>query len=216
MYTLPTQIEALALEDSEIIAGDEDKPLLAFAVAACWVIQTLAQYAAEASDAWIELANDVASLVHLASRAPEDEHSAPLIKELLWSLISIYESLRQCEEAGYITQQLAYDKYDHELRRLLRADWREQKTRLKHRVATCAMALVVYQRRLDHLVLGQTTRPEAAAEAAGAAAEASLVEVVRRKHAARMFHQKASLRAASLGGKLAQRRASLTSGLPTA
>ena len=48
----------------------------------------------------------MASIVTLAAQTVEEERTVPMIKSLLFSLVDIYESLRQCEEAGYITHQL--------------------------------------------------------------------------------------------------------------
>ena len=56
----------------------------------------------------MELSNDVASLVILGSAAPEVEETLPLINGLLYALIDIYESLRQCEENGYVAQQTSH------------------------------------------------------------------------------------------------------------
>ena len=109
------QVEDLAMNGADIIQDDERKPLLAFGVASCWVLQTLAQHtedeADDSSNSWIELTNEVASLVHLAASAPECEETLPLIKEMLFSLVAVYESLRQNEDNGYIYQQLQY-KYE--------------------------------------------------------------------------------------------------------
>jgi hypothetical protein len=54
----PQQIEDLATNGEDIIKDDEEKPLLAFVVAATWVLQTLAQHCEE-GNVWIPLVNEV-------------------------------------------------------------------------------------------------------------------------------------------------------------
>ena len=144
----PQQVEDLALNGEDIMQDDENKPLLCFAVASCWVLQTLAQYTDD-YDVWVPLANEVSSLVRLASVAPETPETEPMIKGLLYSLIDVYESLRMCDSDGYIAQQLSY-KYDKALKKLLKLDWKEQRLRLKNAVATNVMGLVLFDRRLRH------------------------------------------------------------------
>lgn len=145
----PQQIEDLATNGEDIIKDDEEKPLLAFVVAATWVLQTLAQHCEE-GNVWIPLVNEVAALVRLGASAPETVETIPMIKGLLFSLIDIYESLRMCEEDGYIARQLGFKQYDKGLKKTLRTDWKEQRLRLKNSVATNVMGLVLYDRMLRH------------------------------------------------------------------
>lgn len=126
-------------------AIDEEKPLLSFAVIACWVLQTLAHHSSE-PDVWIPLCNDLAGLVNMAAETTaEDPVVVPTATLLLEALISVYESLRQCGPEGHVTRQLGY-RYEKSLRRLLRSDWDARFARLKEGVAMHAMELVLYSR----------------------------------------------------------------------
>jgi len=127
---------------------DEEKPLLCLAVCACWVLQTLAHHS-EKPEEWIPFCNDIASLVRLGASAPEEPSSEKHITDLLYSLIDVYETLRQNEPSGYISCQLSY-KYDKALKKVLKKDWEEQLERLKNNIATHVMALVLYDRYKKH------------------------------------------------------------------
>jgi len=146
----PQLVEELAANDcggpSKVI--DEDKPLLSLAVSACWVLQTLAHHS-EKPEEWIPFCNDIASLVRLAADAPEEPSSEPLVVSLLYAMIDVYETLRQCEPSGYVSQQLGY-KYDKTLKKMLKADWEEQKERMRNAVSTHVMGLVLYDRFKKH------------------------------------------------------------------
>jgi len=144
----PLQVEDLVLSAYTGVADDyldEEKPLLSFAVIACWVLQTLAHHSFE-SHVWIPFCNALAGLVHMAAASvSEDAVVAPMVRALLSSLIDVYESLRQCAPNGYVARQLEYH-YKKSLRRTLRNDWMAQLARLKEGVATSAMRLVLYGR----------------------------------------------------------------------
>ena len=124
---------------------DVARPLLSLATIACYVLQTLSQHAVVETEAWITLANEVAMLVDLARQSVEDDATRALIRSLLTGLIDVYESLVQCEEEGYIARQLNA-KYEKGLKLLLRRDWEEQMLRLRNRLATDVMGLVLYER----------------------------------------------------------------------
>ena len=102
----PTQVEDLVIGSAAADCLDEDKPLMSLAVCACWVLQTLAHHSNDPA-MWIVFCNDIASLVRLCSSAPEEGSTEGMITSLLFALIDIFESLRQCEPSGLITQQLA-------------------------------------------------------------------------------------------------------------
>lgn len=71
------------------------------------VLQTLAHHS-EHPEEWIPFCNDVASLVRLGSKCVEEASSRSHVCGLLFSLIRIYETLRQCEPGGFISQHLDY------------------------------------------------------------------------------------------------------------
>lgn len=60
------------------------------------------------------------------------------VRTRLFSFTSVCCVRPQCEPTGYITQQLSY-KYDKTLKKLLKADWEDAKTRMKNEVATYVM-----------------------------------------------------------------------------
>ena len=118
------QVEALAKEslfDSAVTS--RERPLESLATAACWVLSTLAHYADDTTGDWISYTNKIDGLVKMAADQDlQPEHTEIYMHNILMSLFDIYETLRQCEEGGFITRQLQY-KYDKEVRRELRADF---------------------------------------------------------------------------------------------
>ena len=149
----------------EIITSGEDpslssaKPLLSLAVIGCHALRTLAQHATvEMLAEWVEAANDVAGLVRLActycSPEMEDrEESRPMVRSLLHGLDEMYQTLGQCEDGGYVARQLSIG-YDEALRVLLRQQWAEQMARLRSRVSTDVVELVLTFRK-HHDQLGR-------------------------------------------------------------
>lgn len=137
-----------------VMQGDDpslnvEKPLFSLSVIACYVLQTLAQHSAVDAQEWEELAGEVAMLVHLASRSAEEEASQPMVRSLVVGLFDLYETLTQCEGDGYIARQLSF-KYEKGLKHLLARDWEEQLQRLKNRLASDVMGLVLYERLKGH------------------------------------------------------------------
>ena len=72
-----------------------------------------------------------------------------VVRSLLTGLVDMYETLTQCESDGYIARQLNA-KYEKGLKQLLRNDFAEQLARLKNRLASDVMGLVLYERLQAH------------------------------------------------------------------
>lgn len=167
------QVEILLKgNDTEMEGIDEDKPLMTLASAGVWVLETLAHYAHD-PDQWIRFMNDIGGLVQLAalnkSDYGQDKHADAAAKHMLFTLHEIYETLRQCEEGGYIEQQLRF-KYDKQLRRQLKEDWKGRLTALKEKMAMSVITIVLLERgdfrgQIESLGL-HTESIEAEAEAA--------------------------------------------------
>lgn len=128
---------------------DPAKPLFSLAMLACYALQTLAQHAEVETSTWVDAANDAAMLVRLASGARETDETRPMVRSLLTGLVDMYETLTQCESDGYIARQLNA-KYEKGLKQLLRNDFAEQLARLKNRLASDVMGLVLYERLQAH------------------------------------------------------------------
>ena len=128
---------------------DRAKPLFSLAMLACYALQTLAQHAEVETSTWVDAANDAAMLVRLASGARETDETRPMVRSLLTGLVDMYETLTQCESDGYIARQLNA-KYEKGLKQLLRNDFAEQLARLKNRLASDVMGLVLYERLQAH------------------------------------------------------------------
>jgi len=76
------------------------KPLTTLACAGVWVMETLAHFTDDTTKGdWVELITDIDGLVNLCVKAglPDDPETNPLKKELLYAIIEIYETMRQCE-----------------------------------------------------------------------------------------------------------------------
>ncbi len=142
----PAQVEELVIHhaDEPDSRLDIEKPLMSLAIAAVWVLQTLAHHSKD-TETWIVLMNEINGIVSLASQAPEESSTEPMLHSLLLALIDVYETLRMCEPDGFIQAQLGY-KYEKKLGRLLSQDWEEQLEKLKEAVVTHAMELVLYER----------------------------------------------------------------------
>ena len=178
----PSQVEEFVAHNSDAGATDKllsrDKPLMSLARIAVWVLATLAHHT-ENSTEWIEFMNAAEGLVTLAikrgggaatsdagrgkvgalrgaamsSRAAEAAHYE---KGLLYALVEVYETLKQCEPGGYITKQLAH-KYDKKLRRLLNDDWEARFEALHNDLSVQVMSMLLHQRKVDLLAAGKTT-----------------------------------------------------------
>ena len=178
----PSQVEEFVAHNSDAGATDKllsrDKPLMSLARIAVWVLATLAHHT-ENSVEWIEFMNAAEGLVTLAikrgggaatsdagrgkvgalrgaamsSRAAEAAHYE---KGLLYALVEVYETLKQCEPGGYITKQLAH-KYDKKLRRLLNDDWEARFEALHNDLSVQVMSMLLHQRKVDLLAAGKTT-----------------------------------------------------------
>ena len=81
----------------------------------------------------------------MSSRAAEAAHYE---KGLLYALVEVYETLKQCEPGGYITKQLAH-KYDKKLRRLLNDDWEARFEALHNDLSVQVMSMLLHQRKVD-------------------------------------------------------------------
>ena len=80
---------------------------------------------------------------------PEDATTTPMLRALLHTLVDVQETLHQCEPGGYITMQ-CQEKYGRALRQRPRREGREQQERLKDRVATQALSMVLYEQYRTH------------------------------------------------------------------
>ena len=89
----------------------------------------------------------------MSSRAAEAAHYE---KGLLYALVEVYETLKQCEPGGYITKQLAH-KYDKKLRRLLNDDWERALRGAQQHLSVQVMSMLLHQRKVDLLAAGKTT-----------------------------------------------------------
>jgi len=140
----PDQVLQMVEGETDIEGFDEEKPLMSLAIAGTWVLQTLAHHATNADD-WIIYMNEIGSLVAMIGSIPEDGAVEPILTELVFSLLRVYETLRQCDPDGAISMHLAH-KYDKSVKKQLKRDWEDAKTKLKNDVCSHVMALVLYDR----------------------------------------------------------------------
>ncbi|KAL1514487.1 hypothetical protein AB1Y20_003586 [Prymnesium parvum] len=155
----PQQAEDLVVGANMDTTGvDTMKPLISFACAAVWVLETLAHHTAQPST-WIRMMNDVEGLVNMAAhqKVPWDEPTIPLVKNILWTLFNIYETIRQSEPDGFITRQLAF-KYKKDVRRQLKEDFENRLLDLKNEIASTVMNMVLQNRKLGVQDVGVLTQ----------------------------------------------------------
>ena len=112
---LARQVEKLSDTDKT------DEPLIALAMCAVWVMETLAHHAFDAST-WITLINAIHGLVSCAAydacgiyhghdTAGKPKMMVDLKKEmyaLLTTLLSVYDTLWQTTDSGFVKQQLEH------------------------------------------------------------------------------------------------------------
>jgi len=173
------QVEQYVTNDEDDIRDerllDIKRPLLSFAVIACWSLQTYAHQASKPQK-WIELVRDVSGLVDFAAEtcqkgSVEDAEVKPIVMELLFALLVIFETLRQCEPGAFVARQIEY-KYNRSLRQLMKKDVEETRERLKAAVVTEVVALAVYQldkQRALFVASGSVASQEASASEASPA-----------------------------------------------
>ena len=70
------------------------------------------------------------------------------MRSLLVGLDELYQTLGQSEEDGYVGRQLSAG-YEEGLRRLLKQQWEEQMVRLRRRVSTDVIELVLVGRKQE-------------------------------------------------------------------
>lgn len=166
------QVEEMSKDPAtmDVEGASSAKPLTTLACAGVWVMETLAHFTDETSQAplrppalpstlhtsthrspfrtthppstfspfphqgdWIELITDIDGLVNLCVKAglADDPETFHLQKELLFAIIAIYETMRQCEEDGFITRNLKHKYPDSKLRPSLKADLAERFEKLR-------------------------------------------------------------------------------------
>ena len=114
-----------------------------------WMMATLAHHAHNSGE-WIAIMNEVEGLVAMAAHAAStlEEPTETTIRHaraILMALLKVYETLRQCDEGGFISRTLAH-KYDKPVRALLRQEWAQQVAVLKLDISTHAMELLIHAR----------------------------------------------------------------------
>merc|ERR550514_568718 len=140
--------------------GWEEYPLLSLCACGVWVLETLAHHTSNPPE-WCAFMNEVAGLVNHAAAfqaAPGDAAVSGHHQAILYSLMAVYETLRQSEPNGYLTRQLEY-RYDKKPHKLLRADWEATLASLKNDVSTHVMELTLSLSRLDAAQPKQPSRP---------------------------------------------------------
>jgi len=146
----PQAVEELTLgnEKSQVLF-DCGWPLLSLAGAGVWMMHTLAHHTKNSGE-WIAIMNEIEGLVSMAAHAAMtlEEPTETTIRHsraILMALLKAYETLRQCEDDGFITKQLS-QKYDKKLKKVLRGDWEQQISLLKMEISTNCMGLLIYAR----------------------------------------------------------------------
>eukprot|EP00966_Prymnesium_polylepis_P132658 3066978-Prymnesium_polylepis.1 len=89
--------------------------------------------------------NEIGSLVAGVGGVPEDGAVEPILRELIIALNKVYETLRQCDPDGMVTQQLKH-KYEKSVKKQLKHDWAEALVRLKNEVSCHVMGIILYDR----------------------------------------------------------------------
>jgi len=140
----PKQVKEMVEGEQDVEGFDEEKPLMSLAIAGTWVLQTLAHHAENADD-WIIYMNEIGSLVAGVGGVPEDGAVEPILRELIIALNKVYETLRQCDPDGMVTQQLKH-KYEKSVKKQLKHDWAEALVRLKNEVSCHVMGIILYDR----------------------------------------------------------------------
>ena len=106
------QVEQLARKElTNTRAKHASAPLITVAVCGVWVMQTLAHHTGNAPD-WVKFLNSVqgilnyAAIVHLED---VDDAMSAHEKQILHTLIEVYEALDSCTEGGHAILQLQYN-----------------------------------------------------------------------------------------------------------
>ena len=166
------QVEALAEEASgqtgatastagaggegSVIRRDKSMPILSLSSTAVWVMQTLAGHTCVRPQDWVELMTNAEGLISLAAHhcVPHDDGCVPHAHALLRALHEINETMRQCEDEGFIactlnSKELAAPRSSAKLNDLTAA-YRARVIALHKRVATNAMAMVLHSKLVGH------------------------------------------------------------------
>lgn len=143
----PTQVDALVEGQGHDADGlSADKPLISLARCSCWVMETLAHHTGN-PDEWIDLMNDVEGLVNLAvhQRIGFDEGTTPFVRQIIHTLLELFETMRQAEPEGYITRMLN-GRYSKATKRHLRKVWKRRLEGLREELATSVNSMVLHNR----------------------------------------------------------------------
>jgi len=150
----PEQVESMVLANSAEVTGDEigmstdvGAALISLGYCAVWVVETLAHHT-ENSTEWIEFMNEVGGMVELAAslKTDVDEAREGIMRGILFSLFEIYETLRQCEGAGFVTAQLRHN-YGKGPNKQMKEEWAARMHALKNDVACGVMSLALHHRK---------------------------------------------------------------------
>ena len=138
--------QTLLLTSSEYV--DQREPLIGLAMRAVWVMETLAHHSATPTS-WITLINALNGMVSCAAfnalglhKRRKGESDAPVttlsVKQhavnILHTLLSIYETLWQHCDNGFVTQQLEH-RYAAPVRKAMKREFKEHLDRLVAKVA---------------------------------------------------------------------------------
>ena len=115
-------------------------------------MQTLAHHTERSEDwdrYWVALMSKVDGLISFAARRrrPSDAGALAHARALLKSLVEIFETMRQCEEDGFVTSTLASKELDKKdkapVKALLVKQYEQRMAQLHERVATRVMAMLL-------------------------------------------------------------------------
>jgi len=135
----PGRMSSASASDEEIkeyhrlISGD---PLIGLASCAVWVLETLAHHT-ENSGQWIETLNAIEGMINFAAHETSvvsAELQSENVRAILYTLIQVYETMRQSDPGGYVSSQLAH-RYNKLTRQTLKKEMESFLQRLKSEIA---------------------------------------------------------------------------------
>ena len=115
--------------------------------------QTLAHYTDEAAGGWVETLQSINGLLHLAahncigelkaygSRMDPEISTERELHSILYTLIEVYETLRQCEVSFHVSSHMQY-RYAKSVKSKMKEEWEQRLAQLTEQIGEQVMSMV--------------------------------------------------------------------------
>ena len=143
LFGLRVSHVALAMHEGRSAVG-VDRPLVGLVdVALHDALLPLASKAAVLEEEWNVVVDRCLGFVELVESFPDDAEGEVFLRDILYVMIDIYETLRACQKGGYLTQHLEEPAYKADVKEALQQEAVQRLTNLYWKFSTDVLKILM-------------------------------------------------------------------------